>query len=158
MSREITPRPEGSVLEEKLKLALRREEPPAEFADRVMSRIARLPEEIKQEKPGENAGLAGARDEVKSWRQKLLAIFEFPQLKWAMAGAMAAALLIAGFGVYRNRENERQRMLAEIADGELAKEQVILAMRIASEKLNVAQRKINETGEREPQVETGERQ
>ena len=42
------------------------------------------------------------------------------------------------------RESERMR-LAEIAEGEHAKEQVMLAMRIASAKLNAAQKKIRET-------------
>jgi hypothetical protein len=71
-------------------------------------------------------------------------------MKWAMAGAMAVALIVAGVGVNRYRENERQRMLAEIAEGEKAKEQVMMAMRIASSKLNIAQKKVNETTEREP--------
>ena len=53
---------------------------------------------------------------------------------------MAVLLIIAGFGVHNRRENERRR-LAEIAEGERAKEQVMLAMRIASAKLNVAQEK-----------------
>jgi hypothetical protein len=65
-------------------------------------------------------------------------------MKWATAGAMAVLLVIAGFGVHYRRENERRR-LAEIAEGERAKEQVILAMRIASAKLNVAQKKVRET-------------
>jgi hypothetical protein len=41
-------------------------------------------------------------------------------------------------------------MLSEIAEGERAKEQVMMAMRIASAKLNIAQKKVNETTEREP--------
>jgi hypothetical protein len=52
-------------------------------------------------------------------------------------------LVVAGFGVHYRRENERWR-LAEIAEGERAKEQVMLAMRIVSAKLNVAQKKVNE--------------
>jgi hypothetical protein len=69
-------------------------------------------------------------------------------MKWAMAGAMAIALIVAGIGVHRYRENERQRMLAEIAEGEKAKEQVMMAMRIASAKLNIAQKKVQETSQR----------
>jgi len=117
--------------EDELKLALRREEPSPDFTDRVMARIADLQ---RQEKPREKL----------DWRRRLLEFFQPPRMKWAMAGAMAGLLLIAGFGVHRSRENERLR-LAEIAEGERAKEQVMLAMRIASVKLNVAQKKVYET-------------
>ncbi|HKQ78728.1 MAG TPA: hypothetical protein VJ810_33835 [Blastocatellia bacterium] len=117
--------------EDELKLALRREEPSPDFTDRVMARIAELQ---GQEKPREKL----------DWLRRLLEFFQPPRMKWAMAGAMAGLLLIAGFGVHRSRENERRR-LAEIAEGERAKEQVMLAMRIASVKLNVAQKKVRET-------------
>lgn len=127
--------------DEELKLALRRQEPSADFADRVMARIAELSVESKQEKSREKA----------SWLQRLTEFFQPPQMKWAMAGAMAVALIVASVGVHRYRENERQRMLIEIAEGEKAKEQVMMAMRIASAKLNIAQRKVNETTEREPE-------
>ncbi len=126
--------------DDELKLALRRQEPSADFADRVMARIAELSAESKQEKSREKA----------SWLQRLAEFFQPPQMKWAMAGAMAIALIVAGAGVHRYRENDRQRMLAEIAEGEKAKEQVMMAMRIASAKLNIAQKKVNETTEREP--------
>jgi hypothetical protein len=116
--------------DEELKLALRREEPSPDFTDRVMARVAEL---RKREKQGEGAG----------WLRRLAEFFQPAQMKWAMAGAMAILLVIAGFGVHHRRENERKR-LAEIAEGERAKEQVMLAMRIVSAKLNVAQKKVNE--------------
>jgi hypothetical protein len=119
-----------SRFDDELKLALRREEPSPDFTDRVMARIAELQ---KQEKPGEEAG----------WLRRLAEFFQPPQMRWAMAGAMAILLVIAGFGVHHRRESERRR-LAEIAEGERAKEQVMLAMRIVSAKLNVAQKKVNE--------------
>lgn len=124
--------------DDELKQALCREEPSPDFTDRVMARIAELQ---KQEKPREKT----------DWLRKLAEFFQPPQMKWmkwAMAGAMAVVLLIVGFGVQRSRENERQR-LAEIAEGERAKEQVLLAMRIASAKLNVAQKKVYETASHE---------
>jgi hypothetical protein len=121
--------------DEELKMALRREEPSSDFTDRVMARVAELK---KQEKPREKT----------NWLGKLAEFFQPPKMKWAMAGAMAVALLVAGLGVHYRRENERRR-LAEIAEGERAKEQVILAMRIASAKLNVAQRKVHETANHE---------
>jgi len=121
--------------DEELKLALRREEPSPDFTDRVMARVAELQ---KWEKPGEEV----------SWLRKLLEFFQPPQMKWATAGAMAVLLVIAGFGVHHRRESERKR-LAEIAEGERAKEQVMLAMRIASAKLNAAQKKVRETADHE---------
>jgi hypothetical protein len=117
--------------DEELKLALRREEPSPDFTDRVMARVAELQKREKQ------------REEV-GWLRKLVEFFQPPQMKWATAGAMAVLLVIAGFGVHLRRESERKR-LAEIAEGERAKEQVMLAMRIASAKLNAAQKKVRET-------------
>ncbi|MCG3159273.1 MAG: hypothetical protein JMDDDDMK_00259 [Acidobacteria bacterium] len=124
--------------DDELRLAFRRQEPSPGFADRVMARIAQSPSEQKQEKPRERTG----------WLRKLSEFFQPPQMKWAMAGAMAVVLIIAGFGVHRHRENERLR-LAEIAEGERAKEQVMLAMRITSAKLNIAQKKVYESASHE---------
>ncbi|HEU0179743.1 MAG TPA: hypothetical protein VFV58_36390 [Blastocatellia bacterium] len=124
--------------DEELRHALSREEPSPDFTDRVMARVAELQ---KREKPGKKT----------DWLRRLAEFFQPPQMKWmkwAMAGAMAVLLIIAGFGVHHRRENER-RLLAEIAEGERAKEQVMLAMRIASAKLNVAQRKVHGTAGRE---------
>ncbi|HKE03463.1 MAG TPA: DUF2275 domain-containing protein, partial [Blastocatellia bacterium] len=90
-----------SRFDEELELALRREEPSPDFTDRVMARIAELQ---RQEKPREKT----------DWLRKVVEFFQPPQMRWAMAGAMAVVLLIAGFGVYRSRENERRRQ-AEIA-------------------------------------------
>jgi hypothetical protein len=124
-----------SRFDEELKLALRREEPSPDFTGRVMARVAELQ---KREKPGEEAG----------WLRRLAEFFQPPRMKWATAGAMAILLVIAGFGVHHRRESERKR-LAEIAEGERAKEQVMLAMRIASAKLNAARKKVRETASHE---------
>jgi hypothetical protein len=121
--------------DEEMRKALRREEPSPDFTDRVMSRVTELQ---RQEKPREKTG----------WLRRLVEFFQPPTMKWAMAGAMAIALVVAGFGVHYRRENELRR-LAEIAEGERAKEQVILAMRITSAKLNIAQKKVHETASHE---------
>jgi len=120
-------------LEDELRSALGREQPSADFTDRVMARIAQLP--AKQEKERNNNG----------WLKRLAAFFQPPQMKWAMAGAMACLLVFAAIGVSRYRQHQRA---IEIAEGEKAKEQVMLAMRIASAKLNVAQKKVQEGSER----------
>lgn len=129
--------------EDELRTALRREQPAPDFAARVLERIAQLP---VPEKPREKIG----------WRQRIAEFFQPPQLKWALTWAMALLLVGVMIGGYRYREQQRRQ--AEIAEGERAKEQVMLAMRIASAKLNVAQRKVNETTEREPDAKVGERQ
>jgi hypothetical protein len=122
-------------LEEQLKVALRREEPSANFTDRVMARIAQSPIARKQEKELELLG----------WLKRLASFFRPPQMKWAIGIAMACLLVIASIGLYQYR---RHQHAIEIAEGEKAKEQVMLALRIASSKLNVAQKKVQESSER----------
>lgn len=123
-----------SRLENELRSALSREEPSPDFTDRVMARIQSLPAKTEQEK----------REKI-GWLSKIIAIFEPFQLKWAMAAALAILMLFAGLSLYRYREN--QRMLAEIAEGERARQQVLLAMKLTSEKLNFAHRKVQQSVE-----------
>jgi hypothetical protein len=125
-------------LEKALREALQREEPSPDFTARVMARVAAQPqvERVVQ------------RGETLSWWQRLTGFFQVSQLRWVMTGAMACLLLMAGLGIYRYREQQRQLAL-ERAEGERAKEQVLLALQITSAKLNVAQRKIKESSERE---------
>jgi hypothetical protein len=104
-----------SRLDDALREALRREEPPDGFAERVLARIDRRPEE---------------RAAWRGW----LAGFRAPRLRWATAFA-AAALVIGGF------EYRAQRV--EQAEGERAKEQVMLALRITGTKLRFAQAKVH---------------
>ena len=138
--------------EDELKLALRREEPSPDFTNRVMARIQAMEQspvrnQQKQEKQQETLR------EENNWRQRFADLFRPPTIKWAMAGAMAAVLIAAIFGLARYREHQielqRQAETAANAEGERAKEQVMLAMRIASAKLNVAQRKVKEAGQRD---------
>lgn len=120
-------------LETQLKRALRPEQPSPDFTDRVMARIA---EENRAQAPA-----APARD---LWT-RLREFFQPSQMKWGMVAAMACLLLFASLGVHRYREHQRA---LEIAEGEKAREQVLLALRIASSKLNVAQKKIQDNHER----------
>ncbi|MDQ3010241.1 MAG: hypothetical protein M3X11_06025 [Acidobacteriota bacterium] len=143
-----------SKFDDELRLALRREEPSPDFTNRVMARIQAM-----EQLPVINKQQEKLREE-NNWRQRLADLFRPPTIKWAMASAMAVVLIAAIFGVNRYREHQRQ--MAEIAanaanaEGQRAKEQVMLAMRIASAKLNVAQRKVKEAGQRDenhPQTE-----
>jgi hypothetical protein len=71
-------------------------------------------------------------------------------MKWAAVGAMACLLMTATFGVRYYREQQRlqaEMLAAEQAEGERAKSQVMLALQIASAKLNVAQRKVKESSQ-----------
>lgn len=126
-------------LEKALREALQREEPSPDFTARVMARLAEQPqtERVVQ------------RSEGVSWWQRLTGFFQVSQLRWAAAGAMVCLLALAGTGVYRYREYQRQVAL-ERAEGERAKEQVLLALRITSAKLNVAQQKVKESSARTP--------
>jgi hypothetical protein len=129
-------------MEKALREALQREEPSPDFTARVMARVAEQPqtERVVQ------------RSESLSWWQRLAGFFQVSQLhwapNWAVAGALACLLVIAGLGIQRYREQQQQLAL-ERAEGERAKEQVLLALQITSAKLNVAQRKIKESSERE---------
>ncbi len=125
-----------SRIDDELKLALRREEPSRGFTDRVMERINTLPLAAGPEK---------SREKIFWWR-RLLEFFQPLQIKWAMAVALVLTMAFAAVGVYRYREHERR--MAEIAEGEKAKEQIVLAMKIASSKLNLAQKKVQESGQR----------
>jgi uncharacterized protein HemX len=143
-----------SKFDDELKLALRREEPSPGFTDRVMARIQameQLPVAQEQEKQREKNRRRDEQTEgPRDWWRKIALVLRPPQLRWAMAAAMAAVLFAAAFGVVRYREHQRQ--MAEIAaqaEGQRAKEQVMLAMRIASAKLNAAQRKVKEASERD---------
>lgn len=123
-------------LEKALREALQREEPSPDFTARVMARLAEQPEPEPVVRPSERV----------HWWHRLtgpfMNWFQLPQLQWVTAGALVCVLLAAAFSVRQYRERQR-----EIAEGELAKEQVMLALQIASTKLNAAQRKVREASE-----------
>ena len=103
-----------SRLEDLLKEAMHRREPPAGFTERVLSRIA-------NERP------------IRNRRKSLFDLFRLPQLRWA--GALAAMIaLVAGVEFYRQRQIR--------IEGELAKEQVMLALRITASELQYAKQKV----------------
>ncbi|MBO0719999.1 MAG: hypothetical protein J2P41_04215 [Blastocatellia bacterium] len=123
-------------LEKELQRALRREDAPRDFTDRVMTRLAAAAENELRKQNGNR------------WWRRLAEFFRPPEMKWSSAGVAALLLILAVVGVQRHRSERR----AEIAEGERAKEQVMLAMKIASAKLNIAQKKVRspESGVRSP--------
>jgi hypothetical protein len=98
-----------SRLDDAFREALRREEPPGGFAERVMARIQAAPEQA-------------------SFWAGWLAGFRRPRLRWA--AALAGVALAVGAVEY---QRERQ------TEGERAKDQVMLALRITSGKLRLTQ-------------------
>jgi hypothetical protein len=112
-------------LERELKKALRRVEPPAGFAERVLARAGQ--EEKKKAQP-------------RSWFRW----FETSGLRWAAACALCAALAASGI-FYQHEQRERQ--------GEEARDQLMLALRITSSKLQIASESVQQMSapdQREP--------
>ncbi len=73
-----------------------------------------------------------AEEKPKPWSR----IFQSRGLRWALAGAVCLMLAIAGIE-YRQAREERAR-------GEAAKDQLMLALRLAGGKLQYAQSKIQQ--------------
>ena len=107
--------------EEKLRNAMRREPAPPGLAEKVLARAGAFP-----------------RPAASRWRT-FGRCFSLPA--WRLAGAVAAAgLLIAVAALVQRQHQERLRH-----QGEMAKAQVTEALRVASTKLNVARRKVEES-------------
>jgi hypothetical protein len=104
-------------LEDALKHALRREDPPEDFTQRVMARVAT-----------QKVAPQPLRD---SW----LTIFTQPFFRWAALAAVAAAMIF-GVHIYNVRRERVQ--------GEAAKQRLMLALRVAGSKLQLAKAKVNE--------------
>lgn len=122
-------------LEDELKSALQREEPSADFAARVLARVKRF----QQAPPPLRA----------RWRTKLIGFFAMPRLRWGIVSvAMILALLIGGLQYRSYRQTQRE--------GELAKEQVLLAFRITSAKLSIARKKVQENSQRQSDSQRGD--
>ncbi len=107
-----------SRFEDRLREALRREDPGPEFTAGVLARAA--------------AASAPRPD----WWRRLASAFRPVKIRWAAAGALACVLVVAGAVEYRERQ--------ERIEGEAAKQQLVLALRIAGTKLNLARAKVVE--------------
>jgi negative regulator of sigma E activity len=105
-----------------LREALRREEPPDGFAERVMARVK--VEDARQATKVTHKG--GGYPGLSYW----LAAFRRPHLRWATA--LAGVVLAVGAVEYRNQMERR-------AEGERARDQVMLALRITGGKLRLTQ-------------------
>jgi hypothetical protein len=108
----------GKRIEGALKNALRRGDVPEGFADRLLARVA-------------NQSSARPASQRESW----LKFFSQPVVRWAAAAALATAMIL---GVHLN--NVRR----ERAEGEAAKQRLMLALRIAGSKLQLAKSRVSE--------------
>jgi len=115
--------PEFDRMEEALKKALRRQQAPDAFANRVLARVAQ--QEL---------------DRVLTKRESILTFFTRPLTRWATATALATAMIVGGL-YYRRAELKAER---ERAEGEAAKQQLVLALRIAGSKLQLAKSKVKQ--------------
>lgn len=110
-------------MEAALKSALRREPAPEGMADRVLACIAEQ-----------------RSSEAKTTYEHLLAPFTRPLARWAAASALASAMILGA--VYHHQAQLKAER--EHAEGEAAKRQLVLALRIAGSKLQLAKSKVNE--------------
>lgn len=114
-----------SLLEDALRNALRREDAPEGLALKVLAR----------------AQQQNATHEVH--RTSWLTIFSQPLVRWAAVATVTVCLVIGSF-YYRNLQRQR-------AEGEAAKQQLMLALRIAGSKLQLAKEKVNEINTSRPE-------
>ena len=115
---------EPNLLEDALRNALHRENAPEGFTAGVLARVAQQSSAAHQA-PGT------------SWLNNL----SQPLVRWAAFAAVSICLVIGGVR-YRNLQRER-------ANGEAAKQQLMLALRIAGSKLQLAKEKVNEINQPE---------
>jgi hypothetical protein len=104
-------------VEKRLRQALQRCDAPEGFVDRVLKRVAAEGTDPMTRLPFWN------------WR--------WPTLRWAAIPALAAVIATAvGYQIYERREQQEEAMIA--------KQQVMLALRITGTKLRLAKHKIKE--------------
>ena len=106
-------------LEDELRNALRHKEAPAGFAERVASRI-----------------FFHGPKQKKGWK-KYGSFFSFPRIAWCAVAVVTCLAVFLGIDQYRSYQRTR-------AEGELAKNQLMLALKIAGKKLSLAQKKVLE--------------
>jgi len=113
-----------NLLEDALRNAIRREDAPEGFALRVLARA-------DQQNPAHEA------------RTSWLSIFSQPLVRWVAFATVSICLVIGGVH-YRNLQRQR-------IQGEAAKQQLMLALRIAGSKLQLAKSKVNEINQSRPE-------
>ena len=108
-----------SYLEEDLKVALRREAAPSDFAERVLARL-------NSPAPPEPA-----------WWELLAVLLRPPRVQWVALCVIFSVMIPAASVQYRNRRRMR-------AEGERAKEELVFAVHVAGNKLHKVQQRVLE--------------
>jgi len=108
--------------EDLLRQTLRQEDPSSGFAQRVMARVS------------ESAGASEPARAVLWYRP-----FFGPVIRWSAVAAVSASVIVSTVH-YRNMQRER-------AQGEAAKQQLMLALHIAGSKLQLAKEKVNDANQ-----------
>lgn len=104
-------------LEKHLRQSLRRCDAPEDFADRVLKRVAA---ESREPAP-----------RIPFWR------WPWPALRWAAIPALATVIVTGvGYRIYERREQREEAMIA--------RQQVMLALRITGSKLRLVKQKVKE--------------
>lgn len=124
--------------EDDLKEALRRKDPGPGFTQRVMARIG-------QQQDLDAPAIAGTT-KLLWWRWIL-------QSHPALAGALAALVLLIGSGLgYQQYRRVQEEKRVEAQKAELAREQVVQALKITNAKLNHVFRRVSEPSAGEPKI------
>jgi hypothetical protein len=108
-------------LEDALQSSLRRQDAPDGFSARVLARVT-------------------AQNSTPVRRVSWLTLFSQPIIRWAALAAVATAMIL-GIHVYNLRREQ--------ARGEAAKQRLMLALRVAGSKLQLAKAKVNEVNDGE---------
>lgn len=124
--------------EDDLKEALRRKDPGPSFAQRVMARIGQVQESEAVRMKAKKGPL---------WLRWVIA--QHP----ALASALAALVLAIGGGLgYEQHQRAQEQKRVESQRAELAKEQVVQALKITNAKLNHVFRRVSEPSAGEPKI------
>jgi len=110
-----------SYLEDELKKALRRAEPSAGFAERVLARAN------------------GPAPAEPSWWERLAVLVRPPRMQW-VALSLIVSIMVPVAGVQYRKERQAR------AEGQRAKEQLVFAVRMAGNRLHRVQQKVLEMG------------
>ncbi len=103
-------------LDDGLREALARQDPGPQFTARVLAAAAAKPKE--------------------SWWRTFVSGFGPAKVRWATAAALACVLVVGGSLEYRRQQEDRE--------GRAAKQQLVLALRIAGTKLNQARDRVQQ--------------
>lgn len=116
-------------LEQELRNALRRQDAPPDFTERVLAQASRRPSQ-----PG-------------LW-QRITTAMQLPSLRFATAAVLVVAA-VGGSVEYRHYQQHKR-------EGEQARQQLMLALRITGSKLQYVQAKVNETQQLGAERDRGE--